>query len=118
MREEALDGKIFHGEQPDSDTILDEVSLWTKQLINAALYDGVDVFENDAELEIFLRNSNAFHSEQFREKLVANDRERRAGILELISEKDESVRPNEPCNIELLKDTLKTVNELYEFSLL
>jgi hypothetical protein len=116
LRVEVFDGKIFHGTQPDSDSILDEVTLWTKQLINA-FNDGVDVFESDAELEIFLRNNNAFRSEQFREKLVANDRERRARILNMISGKNESVRPNELCNIELLKNTSNAVNELYEFSL-
>jgi hypothetical protein len=116
LRVEVFDGKIFHGAQPDSDSILDEVTLWTKQLLNA-FYDGVDVFESDAELEIFLRNNNAFRSEQFREKLVANDRERRARILNMISGKNESVRPNELCNIELLKNTSNAVNELYEFSL-
>lgn len=112
MREEVFDEKIFHGKQPDSDSILDEVALWTKQLMNAQLYDRVDVFESDAELEIFMKNNNAFRAELLREKHVANDRERRARILDLISGKDESARPNEPCNIELLKNTLNAMNKL------
>ena len=72
---------------------------------------------DDDEFDVFLEAFNAFRAQQYRAKLEKNDAEKRARILELISGKDntncESDKPYEP---DLIRNTLKVVNDLHEYS--
>ncbi|CBY40741.1 unnamed protein product [Oikopleura dioica] len=118
LREEKsiLDGILTEDGKNTNSTDTDEVRLWAKQLENA-LYRGLHVFNNDAEIELFLQNYNALKLEEFRAQLEKNKREHCASILAISEEQEESNRvPDEPYDEVLLKDTSKVYTELFPLS--